>query len=164
MSNRELSMKEKIYLDASVPSAYFDSREKKRQRITQKWWKEILFKRYDVYISKIVERELEDTKDETKRTGLLNLVKGIKSFEVTLEGEKLARIYIENDIIPELYYEDAVHLAIATINDIRVLVSWNFMHLVNHETRRKVKAVNLLHGYREIEIESPLELGGGEYE
>jgi hypothetical protein len=27
----------------------------------------------------------------------------------------------------------------------------------------KVKAINLLHGYREIEIESPLELGGGEY-
>ena len=40
-----------------------------------------------------------------------------------------------------------------------VLVSWNFKHLVNMETRRKVKAVNLLKGYKEIEVVSPEELG-----
>ena len=41
-------MKERIYLDASIPSAYFDSRDKNRQEITRRWWEEIIFERYDV--------------------------------------------------------------------------------------------------------------------
>ncbi|MBI4669136.1 MAG: PIN domain nuclease [Elusimicrobia bacterium] len=125
--------------------------------------KEILFTRYEVFISKMVEREIEDTKDETRRNDLLELVKGIESLQMTSDAEELAGIYIENEIIPADYYEDAVHLSIATVNEIRTLVSWNFNHLVNHETKKNVKAINLLHGYREIEIESPLEMGGGEY-
>ncbi|OIO76063.1 MAG: hypothetical protein AUJ85_01420 [Elusimicrobia bacterium CG1_02_37_114] len=156
-------MKEKIYLDASVPSAYFDDREKNRQKITQKWWKEVLFNKYEVYISEVVESELGDTKDIKRRQELLELVEDIKSLELTQEAENLARVYIDNEVIPEEYPDDAVHLAIATLNGIELVVSWNFVHLVNHETKRKVKAINLLQGYREIEIESPLELGGGEY-
>lgn len=46
-------MKEKIYIDTSIPSAYFDEREEKRRMITQKWWKEILFNKYEVYISEL---------------------------------------------------------------------------------------------------------------
>ena len=157
-------MKVKVYLDTSVPSAYFDSREKERQRITQKWWKEILFNRYEVYISELVDAELRDTKDELKRKELLGLVKNIKRLEITEEAEELAKIYMESGIISEEYDEDAIHLAIATLNNIGVVASWNFTHLVKHETKIKIRATNLLHGYREIEIESPLELGGGEYE
>ncbi len=157
-------MKVKVYLDASVPSAYFDSREKERQRITRKWWKEVLFNRYEVYISELVDAELRDTKDEVRRKELLELVKNIKRLEITEESEGLAKIYIESGIIPEGYNEDAIHLAIATLNNIGVVVSWNFTHLVNHETKIRIRAANLLHEYREIEIESPLELGGGEYE
>lgn len=156
-------MKEKVYLDTSIPSAYFDERDKKRQEITQKWWKEILFNNYEVHISELVEAELIDTKDEKKRQTLLELVKNIKSLEVTKEAEILAGDYVENGVVPEEYIDDALHIAVATLNNIELIVSWNFIHLVNHETKRKVKAINLLNGYREIEIESPLELGGGEY-
>lgn len=156
-------MKQKIYLDTSIPSAYLDNREKNRQRITQKWWEDVLFDKYEVYISELVEAELGDTKDRNKRLELLEIVKGIKSLKITIEAEKLAQTYVNNGIFPEEYIDDAMHLAIATLNDIEMVVSWNFIHLVNHETKRKVIAVNLLNGYREIEIESPLELGGGKY-
>lgn len=156
-------MKEKIYIDTSIPSAYFDEREEKRRMITQKWWKEILFNKYEVYISELVEAELGDTRESKKCKELLGLVKWIKVLEVNSEIEILAKFYIENDVIVEEYIDDARHLAIATLNGIGLVVSWNFTHLVNHETKKKVKAINLLHGYREIEIESPLELGGGVY-
>lgn len=156
-------MKEKAYIDTSIPSAYFDNREENRRIITQKWWKGILFDRYDVYISELVEAELGDTKDIKKRKELLELVKGIKVLEINSEAEMLSHMYVKNDIISEEYIDDARHLAIATLNNIGLVISWNFNHLVNHDTKMKVKAINLLHGYREIEIESPLELGGGEY-
>lgn len=156
-------MKEKIYLDTTVPSAYFDDRERHRQKITQLWWKEVLFNKYEVYISELVEAELGDTKDEKKRKDLLILVRNIKCLKINEESERLTKTYVDNEIVPEEYIDDARHLAVATINEIGLVVSWNFLHLVNHETKRKVKAINLLHGYREIEIESPLELGGGGY-
>ncbi len=75
----------------------------------------------------------------------------------------MAQAYIDNDIIPEEYRNDALHIAVATLQDVDLLVSWNFEHLVNPETRRKVKAVNLLKGYKEIDIVTPEEIGGNKY-
>jgi len=156
-------MKEKIYLDTSIPSAFFDNRDKNRQKVTQVWWRNVLTDKYEACISELVEAELGNTRDKHRRGNFLTLVKGLKSFEVTVEAEHLAKAYIENDIVPEEYLDDALHLAIATVNGAKTVVSWNFTHMVNHDTKRKVKAVNLLKGYAEIEIESPLELGGGKY-
>jgi len=68
-----------------------------------------------------------------------------------------------DDVIPEESFNDALHVAIATINKIDILASWNFSHLVNTNTRHKVNGINLLHNHSEIEIASPLELGGGNY-
>ena len=51
----------------------------------------------------------------------------------------------------------------STISKVDILVSWNFKHIVNHETRIKVNGVNLISGYDEIKIESPYEVGGGKY-
>ncbi len=153
-------MIERIYLDTSIPSAYFDERDKKRQKITQQWWKEVLVSKYKPYISELVESELGDTKNKRRQHELLGLVKSIESLEITEEAEELAKAYLDDEIIPEEYIDDAIHLAIATINNIGVVASWKFAHLVNHETKKRVRAINVLKGYREIEIESPLELGG----
>ncbi|MFH1259640.1 MAG: hypothetical protein ABII74_07530 [Elusimicrobiota bacterium] len=59
-------MKEKIYLDTSIPSAYLDARNRTRQKITRKWWDEVLFSKYDVFIPELVEAELGDTRDKKK--------------------------------------------------------------------------------------------------
>lgn len=57
-----------------------------------------------------------------------------------------------------------MHIAITTLHGLDILVSWNFEHLVNPETRRKIKGVNLLKDYKDIDIVSPEELGGNKYE
>ena len=41
--------KESLYLDTSVPSAYYDARAKERQEATIKFWKEIV-PHYGVYV------------------------------------------------------------------------------------------------------------------
>jgi len=156
-------MKEKIYLDTSIVSAYFDDRQKGRQKITKKWWDSVLFKEYDVYISELVEAELANTSDTHLRGKLANLVKEVKRLEIIEEAEDLARYYVKNGLVPVKYWDDAVHIALASNNEISILCSWNFAHMVNHETKMKLKALNILKGYREIEIESPLELGGMKY-
>ena len=54
-------MKEKVYLDSTVPSYYFDEREALRTftDITKKWWSE-MSGYYELYISDAVLQELNN--------------------------------------------------------------------------------------------------------
>lgn len=74
------------------------------------------------------------------------------------ETEKLADKYISEKVVTKKYYEDALHIAIATINKVDVLVSWNFKHIVNLDKIRMYNSVNLKNGYSIIEIRNPREI------
>jgi hypothetical protein len=78
--------------------------------------------------------------------------------EVDIETEELAERYIKEGIIPIRYRGDALHIAVAVINGVDVIVSWNFEHIVKLKTRVMVNGVNKLLGYHEIEICSPEEV------
>ena len=65
---------------------------------------------------------------------------------------------MERNIFPVKYRDDALHIAIASVNDLEIVVSWNLEHMVKLKTRREIKAVNILEGYRELEICTPLEV------
>ena len=51
-----------------------------------------------------------------------------------------------------------LHIALATVVDADVLVSWNFRHIVNLARIRGYNSVNLRQGYPVLEIRSPLEV------
>ena len=149
--------KESLYLDTSVPSAYYDERVKERQESTIKFWKDVL-PNYKVYVSEITVKELDNTKDETLKKKFRDLTKNFKVLKVNKKIRDLAEIYIDKGIFPEKYIDDALHVAIASYYEISYMISWNFEHLVKVRTRRSVKLVNSLEGIREIEIISPQEL------
>ena len=150
-------MQESIYLDTSVPSAYYDNRAKERKEATFNFWKDIL-PNYKVFISEITLEELRSTKNVVLRNHFLKLVSHFKILNMNNRTEELANAYIKNDIIPEKYIYDAYHAAIATCHNINYLVSWNFDHLVKAKTRRLINSVNILEGYGPIEIIAPPEL------
>ena len=145
--------RETLYFDTSVPSAYYDERVKDRQDATIKFWKDVL-PNYKVYISEVTVKELEDTKDETLRRKFKSLIKSFKILKSNKKIRDLANAYIERGIFPEKYVDDALHVAVASFYDISYVVSWNFEHLVKVKTRKSVNLVNILEGYREIEIVS----------
>ena len=62
------------------------------------------------------------------------------------------------EIFPSKYRDDGLHIAIATVHQIDVVVSWNLRHMVKLRTRREVKAINIVEGYKEIEICTPMEV------
>ena len=103
-------------------------------------------KDYNVIISEITEKELKDTKDIERKAKLLNLVREIEVVEATKECIQLAKEYVKENIIPLRYEDDAIHIAVATINDVDILVSWNFRHIVKYETKKRVKGVNIVNG------------------
>ena len=101
---------------------------------------------------------MEDTKDENLRRKFRHLIKGFKVLKTKKVISDLARAYIEKEIFSERYINDALHVAIASFYEMSYLGSWNFEHLVKVKTRRWVNSVNILEGFREIEIVSPQEL------
>ena len=74
------------------------------------------------------------------------------------EAEDLADAYLKEGAITKKFHEDALHIAIATINKVDVLVSWNFKHIVNLDRIKKYNGVNLKHGYSILEIRNPREI------
>lgn len=149
--------KESLYLDTSVPSAYYDERDKAIQRETIYFFEKKL-KGYEMYISEVTIAELHRTQTPSRRKQLLTLVEGVTILPKTETSEELADLYVKKRIIPLRYRVDAVHIAIATLRGIDILVSWNFDHLVKHKTRKMVAEANSLKGYNPIDIVSPQEL------
>jgi len=47
---------------------------------------------------------------------------------------------------------------VTSVNDLDVIISWNFKHIVKLKTKIEANGVNKLLGYKEIEICTPEEV------
>lgn len=70
----------------------------------------------------------------------------------------LLRAYMEARIVGERWRTDTLHVAIATTEDCRAIVSWNFRHIVHFQKIPLYNAVNLANGYGAIAIHTPQEV------
>lgn len=149
-------MKQTIYLDTSVVSAYYDTRNPERQKLTRGFWGKL--KGYQILTSALVLTEIGNLKDSSKKGKLLKLLEGAEELPVNEECQRLADEYLEKGIIPKKYRDDAVHIAVAVVHSADYLVSWNFEHIVKVKTRRMVGLIDADKGYKPIEIIAPPEL------
>jgi predicted nucleic acid-binding protein len=145
----------RAYLDTSVISALFDERTPERMTQTRAAWETL--SDYDVCISNLVIAELSNAIEPLRRQ-FLGAISGFTVLELNDEAKILAREYVSKGIFPDKYIDDATHVAIAATNDIGILLSWNFAHLVKVKTRRMVAFVNTEKNYLPVEIISPPEL------
>jgi hypothetical protein len=82
----------------------------------------------------------------------------IESVSFTKEAKRLAEIYMVEGNISQKQKSDAFHIAIASVNKIDILVSWNFKHIVNLNRIVLFNGVNMKHGYPTVEIRNPREI------
>jgi predicted nucleic acid-binding protein len=148
-----------IYLDTSVLNFFFEDMDLEKANSTRELFREIRNGKFNAYISELVLREIGRTRG-LKRERLLSLIKTYKIpwLEVTPECMELTEKYMERKIFPTKYRDDGFHIAIATVHQIDVVVSWNLRHMVKLRTRHEVKAINIAMGYKEIEICTPMEV------
>ncbi len=145
----------KVYIDTSVIGGCFD----KEFQV----WSNALFKEFNqgtkiAVISDVTIQELENAPDFVRE--LLNGTRE-EYKEIILADERvisLANAYINEDVVSEAFFNDAMHIALATINKVDVLVSWNFKHIVNFNKIRLYNSVNLKLGYSLIDIRTPREV------
>lgn len=155
MRKDKLTMKQRIYIDTSVIGGCFDKEFKE--------WSDKLFDEFRIgnkiaVISDITLDELSFSRLEV-RNQLDTIPNNFKEYILNDEqSEELADMYIKEKAVTQKSHEDALHIAIATINKVDVLVSWNFKHIVNLDRIRKYNAVNLMNGYSMLEIRNPREI------
>jgi hypothetical protein len=78
--------------------------------------------------------------------------------QLTEEAIQLANKYITEKVVGKTSLEDCRYIALATINRVDVLASWNFKHIVNLDRIKGYNSVNYRYGYPMIEIRSPKDL------
>ena len=148
-------MKQLIYIDTSIVGGYFD--EEFKEATTA------LFQRLEIgeiifVVSDLLDLELINAPQRVRE--LLYNYSADKFFRVefTEETIKLADAYISEKVVGKTSLEDCRHIALATINKVDVLASWNFKHIVNLDRIKGYNSVNLKLGYQMIEIRSPKDL------
>jgi hypothetical protein len=154
----------KIYLDTSVISHLDAHDAPEKMKETWMLWDIFTSNVYEVCVSDVTMEEIERC-GINKKTVLFEYLSKIKFIEQreTNESLNLASKYIELNVLTEKSRDDCRHIALATVNEYDLIISWNFKHFVNIRIIDKIHAVNKLLGYKEIRIVPPLMLiGGGE--
>lgn len=120
---------------------------------TIRFFEEIQNGDYELFVSEMVMIEIRRA-PETIRNKLLAKISQIEpeELEVTQEIRRLAAKYAEAGFLAGKAYEDMVHAATATVNNMDFLVSWNLKHIVKIKTIAGINAINILEGYRELKI------------
>ncbi|MDR1918411.1 MAG: hypothetical protein LBQ65_02050 [Tannerellaceae bacterium] len=148
-------MKQRIYIDTSIVGGYFDKEfaEETQALFARMKNKEIIF-----VISDLLQQELQKAPVHVRT--LLGTYEPdcFEPVTLTQEAKELANNYIAEKVIGQTSLEDCQHIAIATINKVDVLASWNFRHIVNLVRIRGYNAVNLKMGYSILEIRNPKDL------
>lgn len=154
-------MKSTLYLETTIPS-YLKAKQSRdiiqtaRQQITAEWWDNRL-NDFDIYISQVVFDEASegDTVASTKR---LEAIKTFPLLEITEEVVDLAEKIIIEKIIPEKAIRDALHIAVATSNEMSFLLSWNCKHIANAEIIKRLQKTVTDEGFELPVICTPEEL------
>ncbi|MCC7430289.1 PIN domain protein [bacterium] len=155
MKNNLVKHKLRVYIDTSVIGGCYDVE-------FEKWSIKLIeeFKKGEkiAVISDITLEELEEAPEKVRK--ILDLIPEIYKENLLLSKEvkDLAYLYIKEGAITKKFEEDALHIAIATINKIDILASWNFKHIVNIKRIKLYNAVNLKNGYQILEIRNPREV------
>ena len=129
-----------------------------RQRVTRDWWKDAASK-YAVYISQLVLDECSEG-DASAAAERLDVVKQLDLLEASNEGDDLADALITGKAIPASEPRDAFHIAIAAVNGVNYLLTWNFKHIANATLRPRIEQVCRDAGFEPPIICTPDELTG----
>jgi predicted nucleic acid-binding protein len=82
----------------------------------------------------------------------------IEIVQASVEAEKLHNAYLDAEVVGPASDDDAMHVAIATVEKCDLIVSWNFKHIVHYDKIKGYNGVNLKEGYTLIAIHSPKEV------
>jgi hypothetical protein len=120
-------------------------------------WRQGARNAFAVVTSQLVLREAGFGDPEAAQERLARLEE-LPLLEITDEALTLSQQFLQTGAIPLAFPEDALQVAVAVVNGIEYLLTWNYKHLPNGLMRSKIEAVWREAGYEPVIICTPEEL------
>lgn len=149
----------KLYIETSVINVGTSDQSPENRDITLEFFQKLKNGLYEAFTSEIVIYEISRAPEDRA----IKLRDTINDLDLIVledheEIDQLAEEYIKAGLVPERYLDDARHIATATYYEMDAIISWNFEHMVKLKTKKGIPSVNILHGYKPIEIIAPMEV------
>ncbi len=145
-------VKEKVYLETSVIS-YLTARPSRdvvklaRQELTRQWWHDMRM-RYHLHVSSFVIAEISRGDPEAARQRL-DSVAGLSEITMSDAADALYEGLLSAKAVPAEAEADAMHIALAVVNRMDYLLTWNCAHINNAAHKKKIAKVAERFGYTE---------------
>lgn len=144
----------KVYADTSVFGGVYDDEFSNASKL---FFDQVKAGKFHLITSAVVSEEI--LKAPKKVANFFNkIIEFSEIAEVKIDALNLRDKYLEANIVTKKWLTDAMHVAIATVSNCSIIVSWNFAHIVNFQKIPLYNAVNRINGYNDIGIYSPMEV------
>jgi len=146
---------QRIYIDTSVIGGCFDVEFAEWSNGLIADFRNGLFQ---PLLSEVIAAEIEDAPENVQLVYAELITFNADVLAVEENALELADQYQKRGILTQNFYADGLHIALATVSEADLLVSWNFKHIVHFGKIRLFNAVNIEFGYKPLQIFSPREV------
>ena len=145
---------QRIYVDTSVIGGCFDPEfQEWSNGLIEDFRKE----RFRLVLSDVTAAEMVRAPEPVQEL-YEALIPIAELLPVTEEVIEVLTAYESHKILGRRFRNDMLHIALATVGEVDVLVSWNFRHIVRLDKIQQFNGVNLELGYKTLAIYSPREV------
>ena len=153
----------RIYIESTIPSYVVarparDLLQAARQQITKDWW-DLQRGRHELFTSQVVLDEIAAGEQEMAERRL-ELMAEIAVVELSPAAEKFASQLLQSGLLPANADGDAAHIALATIHQLDILLTWNCRHIANAAIVGRLRRLAEKQGHVLPELYTPEELLG----
>jgi len=133
--------KPKVYVETTVVSYLVaqpssDLIQAAHQKATRDWW--AARHRFELFVSRAVLTEAARG-DREAAARRIEVLQGIPNLQFGPKVARLARRLMHGDTLPPNARLDAAHVAVAAVNGMDFLLTWNLRHLANAALRGKIE-------------------------
>jgi len=144
----------RVYADTSVFGGVFDE---EFCELSQLFFEQVREGTFVLVSSAVVQAEIEGAPLRVRQLFAERLGQA-ELLDITAEALTLRDAYLKAEIVSSQFANDALHVALATVAQCELIVSWNFKHIVHFDKISLYNAVNTLKGFSKIAIFSPAEV------
>jgi hypothetical protein len=151
----------RIYIESTIPSYVVarparDLLQAARQQLTRDWW-DLKRQAHELFTSQVVLDEIA-AGEAAMASQRLALLDGLPMVRATEDAEALTQRILDSGVLPTSADRDAAHIALATVYELDILLSWNCRHIANAFLQARLRRLADAAGYTLPVICTPEEL------
>lgn len=132
----------RIYIESTIPSYVVarparDLLQAARQQLTKDWW-ELRREKHELFTSQVVLDEIA-AGDAVGAQQRLELVADLKLLDLTDDANLLTKDILRSGSLPPTADRDAAHIALATVHEMDILLTWNCRHIANAAIQSRLR-------------------------